>query len=76
MVTAESIQITVGIMSDGTVNGSSFLSISETAGLGANCERTMSSQARLQRNQSTGEHIGRNAMYPKMATDGHARSRL
>ena len=28
------IQITVGIMSDGTVNGISFLSISETAGLG------------------------------------------
>ena len=28
------IQITVGIMADGTVNGISFLSISETAGLG------------------------------------------
>ena len=28
------IQITVGIMSDGMVNGISFLSISETAGLG------------------------------------------
>ncbi len=33
------IQITVGIMSDGTVNGISFLSISETAGLGMRAKR-------------------------------------
>ena len=33
------IQITVGIMSDGTVNGISFLSISETAGLGMNATK-------------------------------------
>lgn len=34
------IQITVGITSDGTVNGISILSISETAGLGMKAERT------------------------------------
>ena len=54
------IQITVGIMSDGTVNGISFLSISETAGLGMRAKEpsfTISLQdSRL-----------KNSMYPKTA---------
>ena len=33
------IQITVGIQKDGTISGISFLSISETAGLGMNAQK-------------------------------------
>ena len=54
------IQITVGIMSDGTVNGISFLSISETAGLVC-----------VQKNQAFTTSLQdsrlKNSMYPKMA---------
>ena len=53
------IQITVGIMSDGTVNGISFLSISETAGLGMKAKD----------DPSWGKQDSRlkNSMYPKTA---------